>query len=264
MAIERVSSVQDMSNIERMREQQRKQAEEKRANPDTNKEQSVPRQDAKVKQYEESIQKVEQDIKKTDRDAALSDEERRKKQMELRQRLDDLNRQLEEAKRQQEEQDAKKIEPAVTEQPAREENVQRQDDLPDSQEIAREDIVDRRPERTLSYEQQQALILGSNAVDQVSDMENAAKEMENRMRVLSKEIKLDTERGVSAEEKQKEQDKLSEKVSEVREKATTKLGETKRKVEEMQEEKETKREQVRFIQSQEQARTQMPVFQLQI
>lgn len=263
MAIGKVSGMNEISSMEYMRERQRKQAEEKKEKQDSGNmsAHAADMQDAKVKQYEESIKRLEQNIQETNKDAEMTEEEKRKKRMELQQELAELNRQLEEAQRRAEENKDSMQQQTVTDRLSGEDDSQRRNDLQDKTE--KEPVVDDR-DGQLSGRQMQAMIVNSNAVEQAKSLESTATQLENRMRVLGGEISIDTRRGMSVEEKQKEQESLSARLNQVRENTAKNLGNAKKKAEELQEKEEVRRENVRFIQSQEQAKTQMPVFQLQI
>lgn len=262
MAIGKVGGLNEMSSMEYMRERQRKQAEEKKESQDSGNTnvRAVDMQKAKVKQYEESIKRLEQNIQETNKDAQLTEEEKREKRMELQQELAELNRQLEEAQRQAEKNQSSGQQQTVMEKLSAEAESRQQGVL---QEEEQEPVVDDR-DGQLSGRQMQAMIVGSNAVEQATRLESTATQLENRMRVLGGEISIDSRRGMSVEDKEKEQERLSARLSQVRENTGRNLGNAKKKAEQLQEEEDIKRENVRFIQSQEQAKTQMPVFQLQI
>lgn len=263
MAIGKVSGLNEMRSMEYMRERQRKQAEEKKESQNSGNVnvRATDMQDAKVKQYEESIKRLEQNIQDTNKDAGLTEEEKRKKRMELQQELAELNRQLEEAQRQAEKNKDSGQPQTMLEQLNGEDESQQKSVL---QEQAEKEPVFDDKDGQLSGRQMQAMIVGSNAVEQATRLESTATQLENRMRVLGSEISIDSRRGMSVEEKEKEQEKLSARLNQVRENTGRNLGNAKKKAEQLQEEEDIKRENVRFIQSQEQAKTQMPVFQLQI
>lgn len=261
MAIGRVSGMNEMNSVDYMRERQRKQAEEnKGVQSSGNLQQSHAKdmQEARVKQYEESIKRLEQNIQDTNKDAKLTEEEKREKRKELQQELAELKRQMEEAQRQAEQSQTSAQTQSISAQTNLANNQEEQDTLQEEEPVREEAPT---PD---SGRRMQAMIVGDNAVEQAEQLQTTATQLENRMRVLGGEIQLDARRGMSVEDKQKEQEQLSTRLNQVRHNVGRNLGSAKKKAEELQKEEDVKRENVRFIQSQEQAKTQLPVFQLQI
>lgn len=205
-------------------------------------------QSGRVKQYKESLKRLQENLQETTKDASLSQEEKNAKRQEIQQQIAMLNQQIHQAEQQSKDkqtgQEDKKV--GQSEQPS----VAKQEDSQTSG-IADEEEIDATGKETnqSSLGQMEAMVVSDNAVNLQKSTKQVADKLENHMKILGGEMRLDEARGHSVEAKKGEQEALADKVTNIRSDASKRWNIAQKRAQEKRQEQMKKEQKLRFIQS---------------
>ncbi|MDO4167643.1 MAG: hypothetical protein Q4D32_09585 [Eubacteriales bacterium] len=219
--------------------------------------------DQKIKQYGQTLERLQQNLKRTEKDAALSEEEKSRKRQEIQAEIAEVNRQKRQAELEAQREKMEGNQDTVQDQPEGEDDSQKvkissAEEATPSQQDSQQDPQ----ENLLSAGQMESVIIVDNALKQAESQSSTIQDLENRIRVLGGEIKVDQSRGGSASAKEAARDDLEMRVNQAREHTAKRLGDAKRKAEEKKDIEQQQKENYRFIKSQKDVA--LPNFQISI
>lgn len=234
--------------------------------------------DLKLKEYDHNLNRLQQKLQRTDKDIDLSEPEKKKKQQELQREIEEVRRKkllAEHEERQKEMPGSGKIaekktsgidQSADPEKNKKEDSVQVSAKQMEAQKAKEKDAEKR--EEVLSSNDMGSVISQNDTLAQTKPHMTTIKELENRIRVLNGEIKLDQVRNTDTTKKEAEMKNLEQRATTARENTIKNLGSKDPKAEKLQEDaqKEMKKQQqtenIRFIRSQKDSA--LPNFQISI
>lgn len=207
-------------------------------------------QSGRVKQYKESLKRLQENLQETTKDASLSQEEKNAKRQEIQQQIAMLNQQIHQAEQQSKnkqtgQEDNKVGQSAQSTAGTQEENQ--------TSTLAgdKEEVIGKQSDQSnqSSSGQMEAMVVSDNAINLQKSTKQVADKLENHMKILGGEMRLDEARGHSVEAKKGEQEALADKVNNIRSDASKRWNIAQKRAQEKREEQMKKEQKLRFIQS---------------